>query len=90
LVELEGGRVATREFEAAVMVRATVDANRVFMAPMTRGRVTLDGVPNELMVECHRHRAGVGLIISEEIQPSLIDLGDFATPGLHDTGRVMG
>jgi N-ethylmaleimide reductase len=32
--------------------------NRIFMAPLTRGRATPDHVPTELMVEYYRQRAG--------------------------------
>src|SRR5690606_25995744 len=40
--------------------------NRIFMAPLTRGRATLPGVvPNEMMATYYRQRAGAGLIISE-------------------------
>jgi 2,4-dienoyl-CoA reductase-like NADH-dependent reductase (Old Yellow Enzyme family) len=44
----------------------TLDAkNRVFMAPLTRGRSTKDHVPTSLMVEYYRQRASAGVIISE-------------------------
>lgn len=39
--------------------------NRIFMAPMTRGRATPEGVPTELMAEYYGQRASAGLIISE-------------------------
>jgi N-ethylmaleimide reductase len=40
--------------------------NRILMAPLTRGRSTQPGsIPNAMMVEYYRQRAGAGLIISE-------------------------
>jgi N-ethylmaleimide reductase len=39
--------------------------NRIFMAPLTRGRATREHVPTELMAEYYAQRASAGLIISE-------------------------
>jgi N-ethylmaleimide reductase len=39
-------------------------ANRVLMAPLTRGRATDDHVPTDIMVDYYRQRAGAGLIIT--------------------------
>ena len=33
-------------------------ANRILMAPLTRGRATADHVPTELMIDYYRQRAG--------------------------------
>ena len=45
--------------------------NRAVMAPLTRNRATGGGeVPNELMAEYYRQRAGAGLIVSEASQIS--------------------
>ena len=45
--------------------------NRVFMAPLTRMRASQPGdMPNALMREYYRQRAGAGLIISEGAQVS--------------------
>jgi N-ethylmaleimide reductase len=48
--------------------------NRVVMAPMTRSRA-VGGVPNSLMEEYYRLRAGAGLIITEGTSPSRDGLG---------------
>ena len=41
-------------------------ANRVIMAPLTRNRAQdPDGVPNDLMVDYYRQRAGAGVIITD-------------------------
>lgn len=39
--------------------------NRIFMAPLTRGRATKTHVPTALLVDYYAQRAGAGLIISE-------------------------
>jgi len=39
--------------------------NRMFMAPLTRGRATRDHVPTDLMAQYYAQRASAGLIISE-------------------------
>jgi 2,4-dienoyl-CoA reductase-like NADH-dependent reductase (Old Yellow Enzyme family) len=39
--------------------------NRIFMAPLTRGRATRDHVPTDLMAQYYAQRASAGLIISE-------------------------
>lgn len=64
--------------------------NRLAMAPMTRQRSRLDGVPTDLNVEHYRQRAGAGLIVSEGIQPSPMGQGYLFTPGLHSAPQVAG
>jgi hypothetical protein len=39
--------------------------NRIFMAPLTRGRATHDHVPTPIMVDYYSQRASAGLIITE-------------------------
>jgi len=39
--------------------------NRIFMAPLTRGRATREHVPTAMMADYYAQRAGAGLIISE-------------------------
>ena len=64
--------------------------NRLAMAPMTRQRSTLDGVPTDLNVEHYRQRATAGLIVSEGIYPSAMGKGYLFTPGLHTDAQVTG
>lgn len=65
--------------------------NRVLMAPLTRMRATPPGdVPNDLMVEYYRQRAGAGLIVSEGTQISPIGKGYMDTPGIHSDEQVEG
>jgi len=65
--------------------------NRVFMAPLTRGRSTQPGsIPNELMETYYRQRAGAGLIISEATGISVEGLGWPAAPGIWSEEQAEG
>jgi N-ethylmaleimide reductase len=64
--------------------------NRLAMAPMTRQRSTLDGVPTDLNVEHYRQRASAGLIVSEGIYPSAMGKGYLFSPGLHTPEQAAG
>jgi N-ethylmaleimide reductase len=57
--------------------------NRMVMAPMTRNRAGLGGVPTPLMARYYRQRATAGLIVTEGIQISLTGVGYPNTPGIH-------
>ncbi|MDO5049768.1 MAG: alkene reductase [Actinomycetaceae bacterium] len=76
-------------FEPVKIGRYTAK-NRIVMAPMTRNRSEVDGVPNDLNVEYYRLRAGVGLIITEGTQPSKVGQAYINTPGLHTAEQVEG
>ncbi|MBP2562548.1 2,4-dienoyl-CoA reductase-like NADH-dependent reductase (Old Yellow Enzyme family) [Neorhizobium galegae] len=62
--------------------------NRVFMAPMTRGRATRDHVPTPMMVRYYSQRASSGLIISEAIGISRQGLGWPYAPGLWTNQQI--
>ncbi|SFO97347.1 alkene reductase [Qipengyuania nanhaisediminis] len=65
--------------------------NRVYMAPLTRGRSTQPGsIPNEMMATYYRQRAGAGLIISEATGISVEGLGWPAAPGIWSDEQVEG
>lgn len=65
--------------------------NRIFMAPLTRGRATLPGsVPNAMMATYYRQRASAGLIISEATGISVEGLGWPAAPGVWSDEQVEG
>lgn len=65
--------------------------NRIFMAPLTRGRATQPGsVPNDMMATYYRQRAGAGLIISEATGISVEGLGWPAAPGIWSDEQVEG
>ncbi len=65
--------------------------NRILMAPLTRGRSAQPGsVPNAMMTEYYRQRAGAGLIISEATGISVEGLGWPAAPGIWSSAQVEG
>lgn len=65
-------------------------SNRICMAPLTRHRSGLDGVPTDLNVEHYRQRASAGLIVTEGIYPSPMGRGYLFTPGLHNDEQEKG
>ncbi|GAA3136539.1 alkene reductase [Streptosporangium carneum] len=64
--------------------------NRLVMAPMTRSRAYVDGIPSSLTALYYAQRASAGLIISEGVQPSPAGKGYMDTPGLHTDEQVAG
>ncbi|HZF42904.1 MAG TPA: alkene reductase [Sphingomonadaceae bacterium] len=62
--------------------------NRVFMAPLTRGRATREHVPTSVMAEYYAQRAGAGLIISEATGMSRQGLGWPYAPGIWTTEQM--
>lgn len=73
-----------------LQIGRTTLRNRLAMAPMTRHRSTVDGVPTDLNVEHYRQRASTGLIVTEGIYPSIQGRGYVFTPGLHTDAQVDG
>ena len=68
-----------------------IDApNRIVMAPLTRGRSDPGSIPNALMTEYYRQRAGAGLILSEATGISVEGLGWPAAPGIWNAAQVEG
>ena len=66
-------------------------ANRVVMAPMTRCRADHgDAIPNAMMVEYYRQRAGAGMIISEGVPVSDRARGYLNTPALWNEAQAAG
>lgn len=63
--------------------------NRAVMSPMTRNRA-FNNVPNDLMVQYYKERAGVGLIITEGTSPSPNGLGYPRIPGVFNEEQVEG
>ncbi|MBC3992486.1 alkene reductase, partial [Streptomyces sp. AC563] len=62
--------------------------NRIVMAPMSRARATVDGLPTPSTVTYYAQRASAGLIVSEGVQPSLQGQSNPYTPGLHSDEQV--
>ncbi|CAI3922813.1 2 [Commensalibacter communis] len=63
-------------------------ANRIIMAPMTRGRATKDHIPTEIMIDYYRERASAGLIIAEGTGISQEGLGWPYAPGIWSKEQV--
>jgi len=63
--------------------------NHIVMSPMTRCRA-IGNVPNDLMAEYYRQRAGAGLIVTEGTSPSPNGLGYARIPGIFSKEQVEG
>lgn len=63
-------------------------ANRVLMAPLTRGRSTAAHVPTDIMIDYYRQRSGAGLIITEGTGVSRQGMGWPHAPGLWTEDQV--
>jgi len=64
--------------------------NRVFMAPLTRGRGTHTHIPTDLMVEHYRQRAHAGVIFSEATGICQQGLGVPYAPGIWNEEQMDG
>lgn len=62
--------------------------NRLVMAPMTRSRAGVDGVPSPLAADYYRQRSSAGLIITEATQTSPAGQGYARTPGMHNEAQA--
>jgi N-ethylmaleimide reductase len=62
--------------------------NRIWLAPLTRGRATRDHVPTDLMVTYYAQRASAGLMLSEATHISLEGSGWPYAGGLWGPERV--
>ncbi|PRD18650.1 UNVERIFIED_CONTAM: 12-oxophytodienoate reductase 1 [Trichonephila clavipes] len=60
------------------------------MAPMTRSRANPDGTPGDLAADYYSQRAGLGLIVTEGIQPSDDGQGYIFTPGIYSQEHIDG
>lgn len=64
--------------------------NRIVLAPLTRGRAGDSRVPNDLMVEYYRQRAGAGLLITEATVVSSQGNGWVGSPGIYTQEMTEG
>lgn len=71
-------------------VGASLAKNRIFMAPMTRGRATWDGVPTPSMVQYYAERSTAGLIVSEAMCVSPDARGWNQAPSIYTDAQVEG
>lgn len=62
--------------------------NRIIMAPLTRCRSDEGHVPNDIMLEYYKQRAGAGLIISEATAISPMAVGYPNIPGIWSDAQV--
>jgi N-ethylmaleimide reductase len=62
--------------------------NRIVMAPLTRSRATVSGIPTALMAEHYAQRASAGLIIAEGTNISPQGRGYASTPGLYSAAQI--
>jgi 2,4-dienoyl-CoA reductase-like NADH-dependent reductase (Old Yellow Enzyme family) len=64
--------------------------NRIIMAPLTRKRAGVERIPNAMMAQYYRQRAGAGLILSEATSVSPQGVGYRGTPGIWNDAQVEG
>ncbi len=64
--------------------------NRIFLAPLTRSRAGASRIPNALMAEYYRQRAGAGLMLTEATVVSAQGVGYAGTPGVWSAEQVEG
>ncbi len=62
--------------------------NRIAMAPLTRSRASIDGVPTAMMIPYYKQRASAGLIISEATNISRQGTGYPYTPGIYSPEQI--
>jgi N-ethylmaleimide reductase len=65
-------------------------ANRIVLAPMTRGRAGAERVPNQLMADYYCQRASAGLLITEATVVSEQGIGWIDSPGIYTQAMVEG
>ena len=64
--------------------------NRVVLAPLTRTRASAGRVPNAMMAEYYRQRAGAGLMLTEATSVTPMGVGYPDTPGIWSNEQVEG
>lgn len=65
-------------------------SNRMVMAPLTRNRSSMEGVPQEMNVTYYEQRATAGLIITEATPISPMGHGYPLLPGIYTDDQVAG
>ncbi|QDU28543.1 N-ethylmaleimide reductase [Anatilimnocola aggregata] len=64
--------------------------NRVVLAPLTRTRASAGRVPNAMMAEYYRQRAGAGLMLTEATSVTPMGVGYPNTPGIWSHEQIEG
>jgi N-ethylmaleimide reductase len=80
---------ATPLFKPAAMGELTL-ANRMIMAPMTRGRAGEQRTATALMADYYAQRAGAGLIVTEGTAISEQGYGWIGSPGIYTQAHALG
>ncbi|MFZ9642310.1 MAG: alkene reductase [Candidatus Methylopumilus sp.] len=65
-------------------------SNRMVMAPLTRNRSNMEGVPQDINVTYYQQRASAGLIITEATPISAMGHGYPLLPGIYTDAQVAG
>jgi N-ethylmaleimide reductase len=65
-------------------------ANRIIMAPMTRGRAGESRIPNDLMAAYYGQRASAGLIVTEATAVSADGYGWLGAPAIYNDEQQQG
>lgn len=64
--------------------------NRIFMAPLTRGRTGSEGVPDRMVAEYYAQRAAAGLLIAEATAINAQGRGWRNAPGIYTEEQLAG
>ncbi|MFN9472197.1 alkene reductase [Acidovorax sp.] len=81
---------ATETLFTPTRVGAIAVKNRIAMAPLTRSRAGMDGVPSALAARYYAERASAGLLIAEATNISRQARGYAFTPGIYTDAQVAG
>lgn len=65
-------------------------SNRIVMAPLTRNRASMEGVPQDINVTYYEQRASAGLIITEATPISPMGHGYPLLPGIYTDTQIAG
>lgn len=65
-------------------------SNRMVMAPLTRNRSSMEGVPQDINVTYYEQRATAGLIVTEATPISMMGHGYPLLPGIYTDAQVEG
>ena len=65
-------------------------SNRMVMAPLTRNRASMEGVPQDINVTYYEQRASAGLIITEATPISPMGHGYPLLPGIYTDAQIAG
>ena len=65
-------------------------SNRMVMAPLTRNRSSMEGVPQDINVTYYEQRATAGLIITEATPISALGHGYPLLPGIYTDAQIAG